>query len=157
MQEKPHVTHLLNLLRDRIPAPTDGSGPPRLPTYTSLILCHAMRGIFYPSNYVYPLTARFLLQRAELDAQDIPMFLGMLYSGSDENWRRERVWMIRFLTDGMAGAQDWKTLRKRHAWDLVASMFQGFSQDHTIRNVILEVNRFHGDAQKWIILTSPSS
>jgi hypothetical protein len=31
MQEKPHVIYLLNLLRGHIPAPTDGSGPPRLP------------------------------------------------------------------------------------------------------------------------------
>jgi len=150
MQERPHVTHLLNLLRSHIPAPAGGSAPPRLPTYTSLILCHAIRGIFYPSNFIYPLTARFLLQRAELDAQDVPMFLGMLFSGSDENWRRERVWMIRFLTDGMTSAQDWKVSRKRHAWDLVASMFQGFSQDHTLRIGILEVNRFHGDIQKRI-------
>lgn len=149
MQEKPHVIYLLNLLRGHIPVPTDGSGPPRLPTYASLILCHAIRGIFYPSNFIYPLTARFLLQRAELDTRDVPMFLGMLYSCSDENWRRERVWMIRFLTDGMASAQDWKILRKRHAWDLVASMFQGFSQDHILRNGILEVNRFHGDAQRY--------
>ena len=140
MQEKPHVIYLLNLLRDRIPAPIDGSSPPRLPTYATLMLCHAIRGIFYPSNFIYPLTARFLLQRAELDVQDVPMFLGMLYTGSDENWRRERAWMIRFLADGMASAQDWRILRKRHAWDLVASMFQGFSQDNTLRNGILEVN-----------------
>jgi len=140
MQEKPHVIYLLDLLRDNIPAPADGSGPPRLPTYASLILCHAIRGIFYPSNFIYPLTARFLLQRAELDAQDIPMFLGMLYSDSDDNWRRERAWMIRFLTDGMTSAQDWKISRKRHTWDLVASMFQGFDRDHALRNGILEVN-----------------
>lgn len=140
MQEKPHVIYLLNLLRDHIPAPANGSGTPRLPTYASLILCHAIRGIFYPSNFVYPLTARFLLQRAELDTQDVPMFLGMLYSDSDENWRRERAWMIRFLTDGVTSAQDWRISRKRHVWDLVASMFQGFSQDHTLRNGILEVN-----------------
>ena len=139
MQEKPHVVHLLNLLRDQIPVPTDGSPPPRLPTYASLILCHAIRGIFYPSNFIYPLTARFLLQRAELDSQDVPMFLGMLYSDSNDNWRRERAWMIRFLADGMTSAQDWKISRKRHTWDLVASMFQGFSQDHALRNGILEV------------------
>ena len=139
MQEKPHVIYLFNLLRDHIPMPIEGSSPPRLPTYSSLILCHAIRGIFYPSNFIYPLTARFLLQRAELDTQDVPMFLGMLYSVSDENWRKERAWMIRFLTDGMASAYDWKITRKRHAWDLVASMFQGFSQDHVLRNGILEV------------------
>lgn len=50
------------------------------------------------------------------------------------------MWMIRFLTDGMTSAQDWKISRKRHTWDLVASMFQGFSQDHTLRVGILEVN-----------------
>lgn len=140
MQEKPHVIYLLDLLRDHIPAPADRSSPPRLPTYTSLILCHAIRGIFYPSNFIYPLTARFLMQRAELDTQDVPMFLGMLYSNADENWRRERVWMIRFLADGMTSAQDWKICRKRHAWDLVASMFQGSTRDHALRNGILEVN-----------------
>lgn len=148
MQEKPHVIYLLNLLRDQIPAPIDGSGPPRLSTYASLILCHALRGIFYPSNFIYPLTARFLLQRAELDTQDVPMFLGMLYSNSDDNWRRERAWMIRFLADGMSSAQDWKISRKRHAWDLVASMFQSFTQDHTLRNGILEVNLFHQRRRK---------
>ena len=80
------------------------------------------------------------MQRAELDTQDVPMFLGMLYSNADENWRRERVWMIRFLADGMTSAQDWKICRKRHAWDLVASMFQGSTRDHALRNGILEVN-----------------
>lgn len=143
MQEKPHVIYLLNLLRDQIPVPADGRSPPRLPTYASLILCHAIRGIFYPSNFIYPLTARFLLQRAGLDSQDVPMFLGMLYSDSNENWRRERAWMVRFLADGMMSAQDWRISRKRHTWDLVASMFQGFSQDHTLRNGILEVELFH--------------
>lgn len=143
MQEKPHVIYLLNLLRDQMPTLIGGSGPPRLPTYASLVLCHALRGIFYPSNFIYPLTARFLLQRAELDSQDVPMLLGMLYSNSDDNWRRERAWIVRFLADGMTSAQDWKISRKRHTWDLVASMFQGFSQDHALRNGILEVKLFH--------------
>lgn len=135
MQEQPHVIHLLDLLRDQIPS--DASVPPRLPSYTTLLCFHSLRAIFLPSNFVYPITAKFLLQRPELDIQDIPMFFGMLYS-SAEHWKQERVWMLRFLTTGMVGSQEWDILKKRHVWDLLASLFQASSNDSNTRKCILE-------------------
>jgi nucleolar pre-ribosomal-associated protein 1 len=98
--------------------------PQRLPSYTTHPnLMHALRGIFYPSNFIYPLTARFLLQRPELDTTDVPMLYGMLYSGSDD-WKKERGWIIRFLSDGMTSTADWRVLKWRHAWELLASLYQ---------------------------------
>ncbi|OBZ71822.1 hypothetical protein A0H81_08147 [Grifola frondosa] len=111
--------HIFNLLRDLVPETPSGDSP-RLPAYTTLLLAHSLRSIFYPSNFIYPLTARFLLQRPELDAGDVPMLYGMLYSASDD-WKKERLWIVRFLSDGMIGNDEWQVLKRRHTWDLLAS------------------------------------
>ena len=95
----------------------------QLPSYATLILSHAIRGVFYPSNFIYPLTARFLLQRPELDIKDVTLLYGMLYSGSDD-WKRQRTWIVRFLGDGLNNEQDWEIMKSRHTWDLLASIFQ---------------------------------
>jgi nucleolar pre-ribosomal-associated protein 1 len=137
MQENPHVLYILNLLKNTLPEPST-EPPKRLPTYATLILLHALRGIFYPSSFLYPLTSRFLLQRPELDLSDVPMLYGMLYSSSDD-WKRERLWIVRFLADGMVGLDDWKVLRRRHTWDLLSSFFQSSGKDDSMRNPILEV------------------
>jgi nucleolar pre-ribosomal-associated protein 1 len=141
MQERLQVVYVLRLLRNVMPPSANAQDPPRrLPTYASLILLHALRGIFYPSNFIYPRTARFLLQRPELDVSDVPMLFGMLYSSSDE-WKKERGWIIRMLGDGMASTEDWKVLKRRHTWDLVASLFQSSKRDVALRTGILEVRR----------------
>jgi nucleolar pre-ribosomal-associated protein 1 len=145
LQERDHVLYLLGLLKNAVVSPTannhskgarmdldaeDGEDqarfPPRLPSYTTLLLFHALRGIFNPSTFVYPLTSRFLLQRAELDITDVPMLYSMLYSSDQDDWKKERGWMMRFLADGAltgSGVSDWRLLKRRHVWDLVASMY----------------------------------
>ena len=137
VQEKPHLLHILNLLKDIAPsAPSEE--PVRLPAYTTLLLAHAFRGIFYPSNFIYPLTARFLLQRPTLDPSDVPMLFGMLYSASDD-WKKERAWIVRFLSDGIVGNEEWRILKRRHTWDLLASLFQSEERDRVLRRGVLEV------------------
>ncbi|KAF8622432.1 hypothetical protein AX15_007016 [Amanita polypyramis BW_CC] len=137
MFEKPHVLYIINLLKDTFTQPIEDV-PRRLPSYTTLVLLHALRGVFYPSNFIYPLTARFLLQRPELDTHDVPMLYGMLYSSSDD-WKKERGWIIRMLADGMMSTDDWRVLKRRHTWDLLASLFQSSYGDHSLRKGILEV------------------
>ncbi|KAG6897168.1 hypothetical protein C0992_003674 [Termitomyces sp. T32_za158] len=136
LQERPHVLHVLTLLKDALPVPSNGP-PRRLPSHTTLLLAHSLRGIFYPSNFMYPITARFLLQRPELDTSDVPLLYNMLYSSSDE-WKKERGWIIRFLSDGMMSSDDWKVLKGRHTWDLLASLFQSSQDDRALRAGILD-------------------
>lgn len=143
MVEKPHVQYILHLLRNLFDpsSVTDSSSPsqpPRLPVYTTLHLSHSLRGVFYPSNFVYPLTSRHLLQRPTFDPSDIPMLFGMFYSSSSEQWKKERGWMMRFLSDGMQGGSEWRVLKRRFTWDLVASRFE-VESDRSIRRSILEV------------------
>ena len=66
------------------------------------------------------------------------MLYGMLYSGSDE-WKKERGWMVRFLADGMMSSEDWRVLKGRHTWDLLASVFQNSEEDRQLRAGVLEV------------------
>lgn len=138
MIEATAVRNILSLLRNAIPPYGLDEAPRRLPTYTTLLLAHALRGLFYPHQFIYPITARFLLQRPEVDSTDLPMLFSMLYS-STEDWKKERAWMIHFLGDGLVGSEDWRVFRRRHTWDLLASMFQS-SKDRSLRRTILEVS-----------------
>lgn len=139
MQEWIHVVYVLTQIKN-LYSPGE-SVIPRLPTYAALLLLHAFRGIFHPSSFTYPLTAKFLLQRFELDTSDVPLLFGMLYSSDAANneWKKERGWIVRFLADGMKSTASWKALKRRHGWDLVASLFQTSVDDTTLRIGILEI------------------
>ncbi|KAJ3798099.1 ribosome 60S biogenesis N-terminal-domain-containing protein [Lentinula aff. detonsa] len=138
MLEKPHVFHILSLLRDAL-HPAHGHTPERLPSYTTLLLAHALRGVFYPSNFVYPVTARFLLQRPALDIGDVPMLYGMLYSSAEDHGKKDHAWIIRMLADGMQSSLDWRVFKRRHTWDLLASVFQSEEKERALRRGVLEV------------------
>lgn len=125
---------MLSLLRDSVPATPLF---PRLPCFSTLLIVHALRAIFYPATPVYPLISRFLLQRPLLDTADVPMLLVMLYSSSETS-RRERAWMLSFLQDGLRGPQDWAAFHRRHTWDLLAGVFEETS-DSNIQKVVLQV------------------
>ncbi|KAG9079747.1 hypothetical protein FRC06_007516, partial [Ceratobasidium sp. 370] len=139
-QERGQLIYTLDLLRDLLPqtSTTPSDFIPRLPTYTTLLLSHAIRDILVPATALYPLISRFLLQRPEFDPRDVPMLYTLLYSSTGE-WKRERGWVLRFLADGMRSTGDWKVLKRRHTWDLLASLFQSAAKDRTLRISILEV------------------
>lgn len=70
------------------------------------------------------------------------MLYSLLYSSGDGGWTKQRAWMVRFLTDAMreGGAQDWAVLKRRHVWDLVASMWQATKlEERPLRRLILAV------------------
>ncbi|KAF8590297.1 hypothetical protein K439DRAFT_1512242, partial [Ramaria rubella] len=139
--EKDHVLYILNILQDILPSASLMPPVPRLPTYPVVLLAHALRATFYPSSFLYPVVSRFLLQRPELDTTDVPMLYSLLYSSEDEEWLKERAWMIRFLTEAIheGGARDWAVLRRRHTWDLVASMWQATRlEEQALRKGMLE-------------------
>jgi len=71
------------------------------------------------------------------------MLYSMLYSSEDGEWNKERTWMIHFLTEAMddGSSQDWLILKRRHTWDLLASIWQSSRADEKpLRKGILEVN-----------------
>ena len=145
--------YILNILQDLVPLPTSMPCAPRLTTYSTMLLAHALRATFYPSSFLYPIISRFLLQRPELDTTDVPMLYSLLYSSEDGEWAKERSWMIRFLGEAMheGSARDWTVLKRRHTWDLVASMWQATRlEERSQRKGILEVICTHNVHHPWV-------
>jgi hypothetical protein len=103
--EQAQILHTLNLLRHSCRPPTPPSTTPhRLSRLIALFFAHTLRAIGNPATFLYPAASRFLLQRPQLDAGDVPLIYSMLYS-SDEDWKQERSWVLRFLRDGMRSAE----------------------------------------------------
>ena len=138
LQEKQSILYIVNLLKDLISASAEKEAP-NLSTFISLVLAHACRSVFYPSNFTYPLISRFLLQRPEIDPKDVPLLYGMLYSRSDE-WKKERAWILKFLADGLCSSLDWRIFKRRHTWDILSGMYQSPLEDRSLRRGILEVS-----------------
>ncbi|KIO29021.1 hypothetical protein M407DRAFT_21769, partial [Tulasnella calospora MUT 4182] len=158
--ERDQTIFVLNRLRHFIPPPEPGkpqASPPRLPTCTSLLFAHTLHCIFYPATFVYPVAMRFLLQRPTFNPNDVPLIFEMLFKGS-EDWKQHRTWMVAYLRDSMRGSRDWAVLRKRHAWDLLAAIFQESPHDPALRLAILEVFlRFTANPDAVISLVLRSS
>ncbi|EJT99629.1 hypothetical protein DACRYDRAFT_95959 [Dacryopinax primogenitus] len=133
--ERDQLSYTLQLVRNVLASETD---PERLPTFTVLLAAYAVHSLFHPAVLVYPHIAHFLLQRPALDPTDVPMLYNMLYPTSDD-WRRERLWMLRFLSQGMRSAADWHAFRRRRAWDLLATLFSSEPEDRAVRPAIFEV------------------
>ncbi|SPO27725.1 related to URB1 - nucleolar protein required for the normal accumulation of 25S and 5.8S rRNAs [Ustilago trichophora] len=131
-QEKDHLIMVLDLLRDALDscvAIQDDSSPsdgPFLPTTTTLFIAHSLRSVTTPSSFIYPVISHFLLQRPELDVSDVPLLYNLLYTASDK-YKQERMWMLRFLRDvaRSGGRSDWKILKRRRTWELLASLYDG--------------------------------
>jgi nucleolar pre-ribosomal-associated protein 1 len=146
--EKLQLVHTLELVAHSIDPPTvpaETEGPPsevpfkfnqsRLPTLITLFIAHALRGIAHPAHFIFPISSRFLLQRAVLDVADVPLLYGMLYASGDTG-RRERGWIVRLLRDGTRSEADYRLLARRNTLALLATLFAS-STDAIFRRAIL--------------------
>ena len=115
-----------------------------LPIYShhirTLILMHALKG-FFLSFELHTYTARFLLQPRELDTSDVAMLYSMLFNSSND-WKKDLGWIIRFLSDGMMSTKDWRVLKQRHTWELLASLYKSSETDTVLRRSLLKVGSF---------------
>ena len=160
-QEQTQVLYTLFLLRHACPPPAAPSRTPhRAPSMITLFFAHTLRAIGTPSSFLYPATSRFLLQRPQVDAGDVPLLYSMLYS-SDDEWKQERGWMIRLVRDGMQSAQvrphsapsslfcrftltrimhrflqDWRILQRRHTFSLLISLHQSTGDAVAQRSIV---------------------
>lgn len=135
--EKAQTLYTINMLR-RLPVAT-ANQVTRLPTMTTLFFAHALRAIYHPTTFTYPLISRFLLQRPEFDQNDVPMLYATLFSAGDE-WKKDRGWILRYLANGMLNTADWRVLKRRHVWDLLATMYQSSRHDKGLCTSILKAS-----------------
>ncbi|KAH9822446.1 ribosome 60S biogenesis N-terminal-domain-containing protein [Melampsora americana] len=70
---------------------------------------------------LYSRFSKFLLQRAMIDMNDVPMLYTMLYSDSESPIEDQR-WLLKFLRDGLNSTQDWKLMDRRQSFEILTSM-----------------------------------
>lgn len=133
------LLHTLELVAHALPAPEGEESQPRLAPLMTLFIAHALRAQAQPSNFLFPLSSRFLLQRPTLDVADVPLLYGMLYAAGD-GARRERAWIVRLLRDGVRSNRDAAILSRRNTSSLLFSLFQS-SLDAPFRRAVLSALR----------------
>ena len=97
-REKEELSYLLDSVKNLIlPSATISSSP--IPPSIALFLAQAIRSVAVPETAEYTLIWRFMLSRPVADTKDVPLFYNLFYS-SGENSDREKLWLLRMMTDG---------------------------------------------------------
>lgn len=147
-RERDLLLLVLERVRDSVPPPPETAitgthrTPPWLPAPITLFAAQCLRAVGSPHVPLFPHFFRFLLQRAQLDTDDVPLLYATLYSSSDQ-LVHERTWILQLLLDSLvahaqlAGAQsaharvrarhERRIWKRRHVWDLLLSMYDGLS------------------------------
>ncbi|KAJ3124397.1 hypothetical protein HK098_001168 [Nowakowskiella sp. JEL0407] len=135
-KDKNQILVLLDSFRNAIVCEDDTL--PRIPAIISIFVAHSISILLKPESNMYPIVNRFLLQRAHMDLEDIPLFYELFFSSSSEA-RRERVWMLRLLLNGLSDFSDYKLYKRRHVFDILTGLFNSPLADQMSRKLILEI------------------
>ncbi|TIB90209.1 hypothetical protein E3Q19_02816 [Wallemia mellicola] len=136
--EKQELEYLLQNFRNTIPPHEMHEEVPRSSTLITVFVAHATRAIVNPTTHAYPLIMRFLLQRPYMDVKNVPLFFDLLLSyNEDRKW--ERGWILRFVRDAVKSSDDWRMMKRRHNWDVLATLYESSNDDSSIRTLIEEI------------------
>ncbi|KAA1064639.1 hypothetical protein PGT21_010354 [Puccinia graminis f. sp. tritici] len=74
-----------------------------------------------PESALHQPLSRFLLQRAVIDAKDVPMLYSLLYSSADMP-AEGHLWLMQMLHDGLCTTIDWKIMNHRQTFEILISL-----------------------------------
>lgn len=131
-QEQPALLRLLRVVRH-------AHATARLPPLLACFLAHALRSLGDPSSHLYPTLSAFLLRRPAVDPADVPALYETLYAAGSDG-RRSRRWIVRLIRDGCRSSADWRIVRRRHTFPLMASIY-ATSRDAALLLSILDAVR----------------
>ena len=94
---------------------------PRIPSVHTSLLARIVPILLHPHHELFLLLTKFLLSKPVLSTEELPLFKTMILSSSPIQ-RREKLWMIKLLTEGLLCEEDYKFYRKRRVFPLLFSM-----------------------------------
>jgi len=74
-----------------------------------------------PESALHQPLSRFLLQRAVIDAKDVPMLYSLLYSSADIP-SEGHIWLMQMLHDGLCTTVDWKIMNHRQTFEILITL-----------------------------------
>lgn len=136
--ERFQVMLVLHSLRGAIEQPYQ-----RLPAAITAFVSASLHVLVRPEHAMYEQLNRFLLQRAQLDLTDIPMFYSLFNSANAKDFKYERSWILKVLLESVAPTGlDLPIFRRRHVFELLMGFFDvGFSDAYTCRLVLQILER----------------
>ena len=115
-REKRQISILLD-----IAANTLNEEIPRIPSIHTSLLARIVPILLHPHHELFLLLTRFLLSKPILNIEELPLFRTMILSSSPLQ-KREKLWMIKILTEGVLCEEDYTFYRRRHVFPLLFSM-----------------------------------
>lgn len=110
----------MDALRNAIPP---DAVAPRISPLLCAFIAKAVRLSLHPDDApMYTLVNKFILSRAAIDLDDVPLFY-VLFNSSSPTYRLERFWILRLLCWGCQSPSDYRILRRRRVLDLVMHMY----------------------------------
>eukprot|EP00557_Chaetoceros_sp_GSL56_P011711 CAMPEP_0176479812 /NCGR_PEP_ID=MMETSP0200_2-20121128/1943_1 /TAXON_ID=947934 /ORGANISM="Chaetoceros sp., Strain GSL56" /LENGTH=2220 /DNA_ID=CAMNT_0017875889 /DNA_START=96 /DNA_END=6755 /DNA_ORIENTATION=- len=104
--------------------------PPRIPNICTLYLARTLFILTKPSDNMYPAVNKSFLRHKDnhgafTNWYSIPIFMTLFCSVSDsvEQSRKERLWALNLLNDGMADTLSFRLLSRRHIPELLMTAF----------------------------------
>ncbi|KAL6058656.1 Ribosome 60S biogenesis N-terminal-domain-containing protein [Balamuthia mandrillaris] len=131
-RERAQVKWMLSSLKHAITTPNQ-----YIPTPISAFLARAVSVLAHPEHHLFRSINSFLLSRPFLDLEDIPMFYA-LFNSSEEEWRKEREWLLLTLRQGINHEQDLELWKRRHVFEILLSFYDSNLCDHHNGNLVLE-------------------
>ncbi|GAB4818251.1 hypothetical protein N2152v2_005297 [Parachlorella kessleri] len=115
-REKRQLSVLLGAVRNAVTMPFH-----RLPAVVALFCAEASLAVMHPGAPMYPPINRYLVRKAVLDLQEVPLF-GQLMLGGAPQHASERRWLLQLLLAGLRGPEDARLYRRRYVLELAMSL-----------------------------------
>ena len=131
-REKRQISLLLELT-----ANTLSQDISRIPSIHTALLARVIPILLYPHHQLFLLLTKFLLSKPMLNLEELPLLKTMLLSSSPAQ-KREKLWMIKLLTEGILCEDDYKFYKRRHVLPLLFSMCDPSLSDLYVCLAILE-------------------
>lgn len=116
--------------------------PPRIPNICSLYLARSLFILAKPSDNMYPAVNKSFLRQKEYHGAytnwySIPIFMTLFCSVSDavDQSRKERLWALHLLNDGIVDTLSFRMVSRRHIPELLLTTFDAaVSRDGIIQD-----------------------
>ncbi|KNZ61053.1 hypothetical protein VP01_1459g2 [Puccinia sorghi] len=93
-----------------------------------------------PESALHQPLSKFLLQRAVIDAKDVPMLYSLLYSSADIP-SEGHIWLMQMLQDGLCTTVDWKIMNHRQTFEILITLVHSSNRRTApkLRHILLKV------------------
>eukprot|EP00002_Diphylleia_rotans_P031101 TRINITY_DN6445_c0_g1_i1.p1 TRINITY_DN6445_c0_g1~~TRINITY_DN6445_c0_g1_i1.p1 ORF type:complete len:1280 (+),score=229.38 TRINITY_DN6445_c0_g1_i1:2584-6423(+) len=132
-KEKQQVLMLLKAVKNSI-SQLNQLVPHAITTWAA----HALHTLQRPNDFLYTPINKFLLSRSHINLEDVPMFLELFNSDSQE-FKIYRRWVLKFLGNAFRDHLDFTIFQRRHVFEVLMCFYDSEFSDPQTKNLVLSI------------------